>query len=910
MQPPAAPSIVDPNSTAATPEKEDVLYQENPSKARPGRFSSPRASPRASPARAEPSSQAVLPSTVGQASLKIPKGVEDAGTGVVEGKPGHSTLRGDGSTIQGDMPGGRQRTQSPSDKDRMQPKQSVDQRTPGRKSGPEEVAMLHGTTPSITEPQTSRHSQERDTDMAEEDEVSQPAEDASKFPASQVLSDPSAQLQFEAANSAPVPVKSPAIHRAPTTERSSNKADRVLAGPEPSASSLRGDFNVRQGSHPESSIVMRRSPSIRQPSDRRSPMRIDTDISRPNSLFAIQSTPDASTPLKSAQAASQASPPQRMTTRKSSGALRHKSVSEILGEQPKIATGDEKASPDRAASDSRETGTQTPHSAQVTASPDSAAFRSRFNELKEKEKDRSKLSTVVFPRQQLAGGLPASASKIENMHRREKALEPKDYLVTLFATQANAQTPTLHHLMATSSKILSTDNHYLEYRETQDTRMLKRIYHLQNSNRWSLRQMERSKEPERPLSHWDMLLGEAKWLQADFREERKWKVALAKTLATRCAEWVNGSADQRAALQISVQKVPRPSNEDSHITPVSLPNATGSSHSETTPELIPSMADDVSDEEEAPTLDISRSIAPSALFSLTPEDVVFGLHPTPSADKLLEELPLYQPYKDPQGKKRPYSAILDSEWQKPLVPVSKYATCKMVMKEEGPVRKRSRYDYEQEDEIGHDASGRTLLPLSHGKSSSAPEKNDVALFNPDNKHIISRLHAAHAFRPPSEFNMPSQSFFESRTPSQWTVAEDDQLRRLVREYEYNWSLIAACCSPPSLFSSAAERRTPWECFERWVSFEGLPGDMAKHQYFRAWNARRDGAREHLEQLFQAQQQNNNNTAQTPTRRRTAEPVTVTQRRQIKHVTLVHSMAKLAKKKEAAQQKQQHGMYFT
>ena len=719
-------------------------------------------------------------------------------------------------------------------------------------------------------------------------------------------SDPSAQLQSEAARSIESSRDAAPSQDSATSEKSNLENQQSSIESTTSSLATRDRSNGLQNAVPKSNVLTAAGLTKRHAVGGRSPMRIDTDIGRVASQYNIQSASGATEPARSAQTAAQASP-ERMTTRGSSGVLRQKSVSEILGEAPRLGRGEGSFSPDKVASDVREAGTQTPYSGRPILSPESASFRSRFGELREREKDRTKFSTVVFPRQTHTGEFLSLATKPDHMHRREKVQESKDYLVTLFATQANAQTPTLSHLMASSSKVLSAENHNLEYRETQDTRMLKRIYHLQNSNRWSLRQLERSKEPERPVSHWDMLLGEAKWMRADFREERKWKVAAAKNLANSCAEWVNGTPEERVALQVRVQKN-RQHDDGIHTTPLSLPNANRSSHSEPTPELIPSMVDDGSDtaDEEAPVIDISRSAAPAALFSLAPDDILFGLQATPSADKILEELPLYQIHKDPLGKKRPYSAILDSEWQKPLVPVSKFASLKMNMTEEGPARKRSRFDYAGEDEISHDASGRTLLPLTHGRNSLPPEKDDVALFNPENKHIISRLHAAHAFRPPSEFNMPLQSFFESRSPSQWTVLEDDQLRKLVREYEYNWSLIAACCAPRSLFWSAAERRTPWECFERWVSFEGLPGDMARHQYFRAWNARRDGAREHLEQLYQAQQQNNN-PPQTPIRRRSAEPMTVAYRRQSKHVTFAHCMFKLAKRKEAAQQKQQHGM---
>ena len=639
-------------------------------------------------------------------------------------------------------------------------------------------------------------------------------------------------------------------------------------------------------------------------------MRIDTEVTRPVTLIETQK-PSSSTPLRSTQAAMQSSPPERMITRVSSGALRHKSVSEILGETPRTAThhGD-RPSTDSPNQDKKvDAESQTPRYGPLVVSPDSTSFRSRLSELKEREKDRSKLSTVVFARHKHSDtGRYAHPRLGDLTHKGKKPERNKDYLLSLFAAQASAQNPTLNHLITSAHKTLNTENHYIEYHEGQDCRLLKRIYHLQNSNRWSLRQLERSKEPERPTTLWDMLLGEVKWLRTDFREERKWKIAAAKNLADWCAEWVSGTMDQRLALQVKVRKSrPRNSILNNHTTPVSIQTNIGSAHFEKTPELIPSAEDDYSDvaEDDLPQMDVSRTIAPAALFSLAPEDVLFNMERTPVSDKLLSELPLYQPFEDPRGTKRSYSAMLDDAWRKPIVPVSKFSTGKILLRERGPTRKRSRYDYVEEDETDHDSCGQPLLTLEASKEVLPPEKQDVALFDSENKHIIARLHAAHAFRPPSEFNMPSQNFFESRQPSQWTLHEDDELRRLVQEYEYNWSLIASCLSSPSLFASGAERRTPWECFERWVSFDGLPLEMARHHYFRAWNSRRDGARQHLNQLFQAQQQLNG-AVQTQARRRNAEPASVERRRNTKYLALVHGMSKVAKKKESAIQKQQHG----
>ncbi|KZF24597.1 hypothetical protein L228DRAFT_245567 [Xylona heveae TC161] len=603
------------------------------------------------------------------------------------------------------------------------------------------------------------------------------------------------------------------------------------------------------------------------------------------------------------------SAPDRMTTRVSSGAIRHKSVSEILGEVPKphLAAINEKQSPEPVRANS---ALMASPSASRGGTPASAAVRLRNNERKERE--RSKLSTVVFARP----SQPRSESLAPARKDQQVTLQDeKDYLRTLFAAQASSapRSQSLNSILTSAHKTLTTSNHYVDFFEQQDCRILKRIYHLQYANRWSLRQLTRAAEAPRPVTHWDALLDEMKWMQTDFREERKWKLTMAKHLADWCAEWHACSPEDRLALQVK-RRVPKP------IEDVDMKDAPSESQpdgvkdikhdDQQTPDLVPSAEDDSMSD--APDFEEHHRIpfeivAPAAIFALPPDEATFDLQKTSASVELLNELPLYEPVKDiPRSEFERTTIIPDAAWKLPMVPVSKFVQGKMIGQDEGPPRKRSRYDYESEDEELDADSG---LPSNHRRRFQLPpEQRDVALFTPENKHIRDRLHAGHAFRPPSEFPMPSQTFFETRNSSQWTYSEDDELRKLVREYSYNWSLIASCLSSSSLFSSGAERRTPWECFERWVGLEGLPADMSKTQYFRAYHARLEGAQRTLSSQQQAaqQQQQNNNPSQsvTPVRRKITQPVRVERRKNTKHFALIDAMRKLAKKREAALQKQQ------
>ena len=643
---------------------------------------------------------------------------------------------------------------------------------------------------------------------------------------------------------------------------------------------------------------------------RRPPMRIDTGVpsvsESSRSIISRKTTTPATgtpyTPLEPVAASRSGpptsqiqSPPERMTTRVSSGALRHKSVSEILGEAPKHSSlHNDKAVNERAVH-ADDIVLHTPKSVGSTASPDAIAFRQRLNRLE--EKDKSKLSTVVFVRQSSSTGYRHGESIInQDGDPGDKVSEPKDYLLPLFSAQAAVPSPghQLHSLVQSAHKTLTTADHQIDFQGQQDCRILLRIYQLQNTNRWSLRQHERSVEPCRPKTHWDVLISQMRWLQTDFREERKWKLAAAKGLADACSQWVASSADERAFLQVKVRSVSIPADPAAHYMQ--------------TPDLIPSREDDSSDvtDFESPDFEASKRSAPARIFSLSPDIFIFGLHKTPVADKILGELPLYQPSAQTQDAAlQPASDDSDDTWKSRVVPFSKFVYGKMVPREPGPARKKSRFDHSDDHTRGMDSP---FDCASHyAGSEQGSEEGEVALFRHENKHIRDRIHAGHAFRPPSEYLMPSQSFFECRQSSQWTQGEDDKLRRLVREYAYNWSLVSSCLSTKSLFSSGAERRTPWECFERWVGLEGLPAEMSKTQYFKAYHTRLQAAqRNHDAQQSALQQSQGNNAAQIPPRRRTTLPFLVDRRKNSKHLWLVDAMRKLAKKREGTANKQQQG----
>ncbi len=524
------------------------------------------------------------------------------------------------------------------------------------------------------------------------------------------------------------------------------------------------------------------------------------------------------------------------------------------------------------------------------------------------------MSKVIFGRQPRSAS-NAAKSLVQTRSKGGQA-PADDYFTPLFIhgfTGTSKWMKPLDQILHHAHKTVSTPDSYTPIFEHQACRVLRSVYGLQQHNKWSLRQPKRCPEPTRQPSHWDQVLKEMKWMRTDFREERKWKMAAARNLANACAEWYDASAEDRKTLQVNAVIPPVYSNSDDSA--MADYNQSQDPENQPTPELIPSgESDSPVDLEEDPHHNILDTVAPSAIFALQEDDIVFALHQSPTTDHLLEELPMYgSPLTVPKLDLITPEYDPDASWRRPALPLSKYVEGELVLGPTQPPCRKSRYRYaqeedEDEDEVIFGSSGARQPQLE-------PENTDVALFRPENKMIRDRLHAGHQFRPPNEYTMPFQTFYECRSHSQWTQSEDDELKSLVREYSYNWSLISSILASRSMFVSGPERRTPWECFERWVMLEGLPNDMQKTQYFKLWQSRIEAAQQAIRQQHQnatqqhAQQQQQQQAGASGSaapfpRRRISLPQKVERRRNQKHLTMIDAMRKLAKKRETAIHKQQ------
>ena len=69
---------------------------------------------------------------------------------------------------------------------------------------------------------------------------------------------------------------------------------------------------------------------------------------------------------------------------------------------------------------------------------------------------------------------------------------------------------------------------------------------------------------------------------------------------------------------------------------------------------------------------------------------------------------------------------------------------------------------------------------------------------------------------------------KKRLDHAWNASEDALLKSLVEKYPSNWTLVADSFNSACVTISV-DKRTPWECFERWnLKFGGKPGGLSGH----------------------------------------------------------------------------------
>ncbi|XP_061436979.1 E1A-binding protein p400-like [Lethenteron reissneri] len=75
--------------------------------------------------------------------------------------------------------------------------------------------------------------------------------------------------------------------------------------------------------------------------------------------------------------------------------------------------------------------------------------------------------------------------------------------------------------------------------------VMERVWSLRKAGLWAPQRLPRVADPPRPRAHWDCLLQEMEWMAEDFAQERRWKIAAAKTLCVSVSRHVQREAARR-----------------------------------------------------------------------------------------------------------------------------------------------------------------------------------------------------------------------------------------------------------------------------------------------------------------------------------------------------------------------------
>ncbi|CEL52904.1 chromatin modification-related protein VID21 [Rhizoctonia solani AG-1 IB] len=132
----------------------------------------------------------------------------------------------------------------------------------------------------------------------------------------------------------------------------------------------------------------------------------------------------------------------------------------------------------------------------------------------------------------------------------------------LLRWQAILQINPAHVFARRPTKCVTTHEWRVLRHELEYTRAMQRIEQLKQDGMWSFRQPKKQRGPALPKTHWDYLMDEMKWLQIDYREERRWKTAVAFEIAHAVREWHEATPEERKEMCVGFRKVDHQMDEE------------------------------------------------------------------------------------------------------------------------------------------------------------------------------------------------------------------------------------------------------------------------------------------------------------------------------------------------------------
>ncbi|RUP11987.1 hypothetical protein BC936DRAFT_139874 [Jimgerdemannia flammicorona] len=218
-------------------------------------------------------------------------------------------------------------------------------------------------------------------------------------------------------------------------------------------------------------------------------------------------------------------PPERMVTRGVSGAIRHKSVDEIISE--------------------RSAGIH-PSSTRTSPATTPTIEKPKYPMIRMTAK-RPPQRTITPPSRRMDS--KHYYAQTYGGHKYPEAPREHSKAVDLYAWHMRIHKQPLYKVLQTAGKVLSTRDWKIARDELKLLRAMQRIETLKANHAWGFKQLKRHKAVPRTKTHWDQLLDEMKWMQTDFKEERRWKIATAYEVARWVMEWHEADDKQNVCVR-------------------------------------------------------------------------------------------------------------------------------------------------------------------------------------------------------------------------------------------------------------------------------------------------------------------------------------------------------------------------
>ncbi|KAI8996840.1 hypothetical protein BDB01DRAFT_830488 [Pilobolus umbonatus] len=405
--------------------------------------------------------------------------------------------------------------------------------------------------------------------------------------------------------------------------------------------------------------------------------------------------------------------------------------------------------------------------------------------------------------------------QIYNGHKFTDQRYDKSSDIDLYAWQLRATSQPLYKQLQQARKVLTTHDWTLARTELKSIKSISAIENLKKKNMWSLRQLKRHQATTRTKTHWDLLLDEMRWMRVDFKEERKWKMATAYMLSKAVMEW--HAAEDKSSVCVQTRPTPSLMVKGEDVGEM------------TSPDMETTDSEMMVDKEEVLQSDIETPEGTSPDKDQTVKQETTGDEDgdeevdededededepdNPISSEIIEECRVLIQDLDPNNT----IFTLDSPWEDDLV--SLFPDLLL-------------YTAPDPDSIGNDpyfdesdfaktlpfrlSTQRIILKDPSNKSERSVNSKDV---KPIHKH--ESLQASPLFTSKKSKDAPAPQPAIPPQPatikqdSNWTEDDDLCLIQLIVQYSFNWDIICDILNSIRI-PITGEKRTPWECHERW-----------------------------------------------------------------------------------------------